>query len=327
MVPEEGPYNPIFERLDLSDTLHVTMLFAAPLGDAMLDRVEAIAFDWFAKTSWAAPGEEPATPQLEDERLTPTCLHLAITNVTTAKSPVADLIAALEMAKVGLHQVILGRRGPNKMRSTLLSLMDPTATRQTRYDDPRSWWSACFDLSCPPPLSEDLGELFIDENTLLEGKKTTFAEYRGLPLHVAGVRICYGMVDFEFAPDESDRRTLDVTRVFRTALDSRFNGFWREPFEGTMRPAPYNLKQQRDGALDRIRRDGRVGYSCVFTTRDLREFLHGNVFRYREYELMLALRDTVRALDLEPVVCWRRFTRRYVVQMWERKARAVHCAA
>ena len=327
MVPEDGPHNPIFERVDTTDTVHVTMTFATPLGEAMLDRVSGLISDWFSRTSWKAPGEMHGIPEIEDERLTPNCLHLAITNVSTARQPVASLIVALASARVGLHQVILGRLGPNKVRSTLLSLMDPEASRQAKYDDVGSWWSACFDPESAPPLSEDQGELFIDENALIEGKKTTFAEYRGLPLHVPGMRVCYGMVDFEFAPRENDRRTLDVTHAFRSSLDARFRGCWREPFDGTMRPAPYNLKEERDGVLDRIKKDGRIGYSGLFTTRDLRAFMHGNIFRYREYELMLALRDTVRALGLEPVVCWRRFTRKYVVQMWERGPDEIHFAA
>src|SRR5262249_47982253 len=151
-------------------------------------------------------------------------------------------LEALAKAGLGPHQMILGRHGPNKVRSTLLSLMDPHGTREARYEDPRAWWRACFDRKSAPPLSEDSGELFTDDNALIEGKRTTFAEYRGLPLHMPGSRICYGMVNFEFDPGESDRRTLDVSRVFRAALDSRFRGCWSEPFEGTMRPAPYNLK-------------------------------------------------------------------------------------
>lgn len=318
MVPEDGPENPLFERLDVADTLHLTILFAVPLTDAMLDRVEAIAFDWFARAQWNPLGEAPTQAQLEDETLTPTCLHLAITNVTAARDAIKSLVGALAKERVGLQQVLLGRLGPDKARSTILSLMDPASRRQTRYDDPSAWWRACFDPSAAPPLSEDHCELFIDDNALIEGKRTTFAEHRNLPLHVPGTRICFGLADFEFDPDGDDRRTLDVTNAFRAALDARFRGFWREPFEGTMRPAPYNLKGHRDGTLDRVRKDGRFGYSCLFTARDLREFLHGNVFRYREYELMLALRDTVRAMDLEPVICWKRFSQKYVVQLWER---------
>src|SRR5438045_1569219 len=108
MVPEDGPYNPIFARLDTTDTLSVSVLFATPLGDALLDRVEAIACDWFAVTSWTAEGAEVTLPQLEEETLTPTCLHLAVTNVTTAREPIAALVRALVRAGVGAHQVILG---------------------------------------------------------------------------------------------------------------------------------------------------------------------------------------------------------------------------
>ncbi len=320
MVPEDGPHNPLFAVVEPSDSVHVTVLFAPPLDDALLDRVERIAVEWFGRAEW-----EGCPPQLENETLGPSCLHLALTGVVTARAPLATLVDALERAGVPMHQVILGRHGPDKQRATLLSIMDPAAPRQARYEDERAWWQACFDPASSPPLSEDTGELCIDDNALIEGARTTFAEQRALPLHVPGIRICYGVGEFQFV--EPDRRTLEVTRVFRAALDTRFRGCWSEPFEGTHRPAPYNVKGQRDGALDRVTKGGRVGYSCLFTTRDLREFLHGHAFRYREYEVMLALRDTVRALDLEPVVCWKRFTRRYVIQLWERPQSRVHFAA
>ena len=324
MVPEDGPENPLFARVEKADSIHVTIAFARALGDAELDAVERIALGWYRDAEW-----QGTPPQLENETLVPTCLHLAITGVTTARAPLTTLIDALRRAGVPLHQVILGRFGPDKVRATLLALMDPGAPREARYDDEGAWWRACFDASSAPPLSEDQGELFTDENALIEGviegRGTTFAEHRGLPLHVPGMRICYGVGDFQFT--EGDRRSMEVTRVFRAALDVRFRGCWPEPFEGMVRPAAYNVKGQRDGALDRIQKDGKVGYSCLFTTRDLREFLHGHVFRYREYELMLALRDTARALDLEAVVCWKRFTRRYVIQLWERSRSRVPFAA
>jgi hypothetical protein len=330
VVPEEGHHSPLFGVVDAGDTVDATILFRGTLTEAQLDEAERAVLAWFAGAEWG-----DRLPILVDETLTASCLYVAVTGVRTAQHALGLLVDTLVGMGVPVARAVFARMRADGDRDALVRGMDPSAQAQVEYDDPREWWRACFDPKAAPPLSEDRAELARDNNALLEVGPTTYAERRGLPLHVSDIRICYGLADATFGstgeaaggPPSSGAGTSlrghEVARVLHEALEERFCA--GEP--GALRPVPYNHLLQTDTPLDRIRAAGRAGYSCAFHAGDLREFLHNHLFRYREYELMLAVRDTVRALDLEPVVCWRRFNGRYVLQLWERGASLVHQAA
>ena len=317
LVPEEGPSSPLFEIVDAGDTVQATFLFRAALTEPQLDEAERAVLAWFAGAEWGG-----RLPILVDETLTTSCLHVAVTGVRTARAALGLLLETLVGMGVPVLRAVFVRLRGDGDRDALVRGMDPSARPQVEYDDPEEWWRACFDPSAPPPLSEDRAELARDNNALLEIDRTTFAEQRGLPLHLTQLRICYGLAEARFDPEEG-ARAADVGRVLQGAIGERLCAG-----DGAIAPpATYNLRRETGAPLDRIRAGSRVGYSCAFHAADLREFLHNHLFRFREYELMLAVRDTVRALDLEPVVCWRRFNGRYVLQLWERGASQVHQAA
>lgn len=316
LVPEEGPANPLFTALGSGDIVEVTILFPRPLGEALLDVVEQAVLEWFERADWGG-----TVPTLVKETLTAECLHVAVTGVRTASRALEQILERLAAARVPLARAVFACLRADGDRDAVVRGMDPAARPQIEYDDPRDWWRACFDLSAPPPISEDRVELAHDDDALLEVGDTTYAERRGLPLHVPDVRICYGLGEASFDHEEPTRGR-QVADVLLAALGARFG-----VEEGLRLPRHYDRRLQRDAPLDRVRAGDRTGYSCAFHAADLREFLHDHLFRYREYELMLALRDTARALDLEPVICWRRSGGRYVVQIWERLVFRVDAAA
>ena len=320
LVPDDGPQNPAFSALDGADTVHATLLFAHPLGEAELDTAERAAHEWFATAKWGG-----LLPELTHETLTPSCLHVAVTHVKAARKALTALLTAMARAGVPLRRAIFARVRADGDHNALVRNLDSGARAQMRYEDAGTWWRACFDPSLAPPVSEDRAELSRDDNALLEVQTTTFFERRAMPLHVSGLRICYGLAAAEFVDEvgEEAARSHAGARALECALDLRF----RAGDEPEPRPVPYDRLQRAGVALDRIRMGDRVGYSCAFRTNDLREFLHDHLFRYREHELMLAIRDVALALDLLPVVCWRRFSGRYVLQLWERGASRVHAAA
>jgi hypothetical protein len=268
-----------------------------------------------------------------EQALTATCAHVAVTGITRAAEPLARFVEVFAASGVPVRRALFARMPQSCDRQSLVRQMDPGARPEVHYADTGDWWRACFDEGAAPPLSEDRAELAFDENALVETPDTTLAERRGMPLHVPGLRICYGLADWTFeddraraappAHDPAAARARDVSRVLGAALDVRF----RAGDPSQERPRLYNRLKHADGALDRIRAVDRVGYSCAFHCDSLRERLQDPFFRYREHELMLALRDAARAVDLMPVVCWRRFTGRYVVQLWERGDSRVHVAA
>jgi len=310
-VPEDGPENPVFMDVDAGDIIQATLLFSQPLAEDDLDVVEPVVLAWFADADWGGTRAE-----LVDETLTATALHVAVTGVRSARAALGSLLDSLHRACVPVARAVLARVRADGDRDALVRAMDAEARAQVRYDDSGEWWKACFDTSAPPPISEDKGALASDADALIEIAQTTFAERRFLPLHVPAFRICWGLGELGFA--DEDARTHDVARVFRAALRARF-----APSE----PIPYDRHQRATGAVDRIVSRGRTGYSCALQAGELREFLYGSWFRYREYELMLAARDAAVLLELEPVVCWRRFAGRYVVQLWEPDRSRVTVAA
>ncbi len=337
LVPEEGHRSPLFGVVEAADTVEATVLFHGPLTEAQLDEAESAVVAWFAGAEWG-----DRLPILVDETLTASCLHVAVTGVKTAQYALGLLLETLIGMGVPVARTVFARHRADGDRDALVRGLDPSARPQVEYDEPGEWWRACFDPMAAPPLSEDRADLARDANALLEIGPTTYAERRGLPLHVRGMRICHGLGEATFDPASSlgeaeRRRGQDLARALRAAIDDRFCAGER----GMLAPASLDpllapdapdaaldpLLASGAAALDRIRSGDRVGYSCAFQSGDLREFLHDHLFRYREYELMLAIRDTVRALDLEPVVCWRRFSGRYVLQLWERGASLVHQAA
>jgi hypothetical protein len=314
LVPEDGADNPAFIDVEPSDAIHATFLFAPPLADAELDVAERVVLAWFAGAEWGG-----ALPELVDDALTPTSLHVAVTGVRSARAALSSLVDAFARARLPTSRVVLARLRGDGDRAALVRAMDPELAAQVRYVDAGEWWRACFDRSAAPPLSEDALALAHDDNAILEVARTTFAERRGMPLHVAGLRVCWGLGELGFA--EPSERADQVARALGAALRARFG-------EGSGRPAPVTFdRQARAESVDRIVAGDRTGYSCVVHASELREFLHGHAFRYREHELMLAARDAINALGLEAVVCWRRFTDRYVLQLWEKKAATAAYAA
>jgi hypothetical protein len=316
-VPEDGFRSPLFTGVDPADTVEATVIFRGTLDDSQLDDAESAVLGWFAGAEWGG-----RLPILVGETLTPSSLHVAVTGVRTAQRALALLLDALTGMGVPVARAVFTRLRADGDRDALVRGMEPGARSQVEYDDPGEWWSACFDTSAAPPLSEDGAELARDDDALLESGRTTFAERRGIPLHVSDMRICYGLADAPF-DDSPSARADDVAHALRAAIERRFG-----TDESEAAPPAYDRLRKAGGPLDSLHVAGRAGYSCAFQSADLREFLHDHLFRYREYELMLAVRDVVRALDLEPVVCWRRFSGRYVVQLWERgTASLVHRAA
>ncbi|MGO8997725.1 MAG: hypothetical protein ACLQVI_30780 [Polyangiaceae bacterium] len=316
LVPEEGPKSPLFSLVEAADTVEATVLFRGTLSEEQLDEAERALLGWFAGAEWGG-----RLPILVAETLTTSCLHVAVTGVRTAEHALGLLLDALAGTGVPMARAVFARLRADGDRDALVRGMDPGARAQVEYDDPGEWWRACFDPNAAPPLSEDRAELARDDNALLETGRTTFAERRGLPLHVREMRICYGLGEGAFEETPSERAS-EIARALRVAIKERFG-----PGESGAAPSAYNRRHETDAPLDAMRAGGKVGYSCAFHATDLREFLHDHLFRYREYELMLAVRDVIRALSLEPVVCWRRFQGRYVIQLWERGASQVHQAA
>ena len=179
--------------------------------------------------------------------------------------------------------------------------LDPRAPSfDPEPEDDDALWSAAFGSTHPPTLPEEIDPCdYYDPDEMSEIR---------LPIWDSSVKIVYGIVndveDLEWEP-----RATEVARVVLAALKDRFGG---------RAPQLWNKSSEADGPVDRIERDGRKGYGFAVQMNDDAMFrTYPGAVRFREYELVLALCDAVRALDLEPVVQWTRYDP-YIVNLWER---------
>ena len=129
-----------------------------------------------------------------------------------------------------------------------------------------------------------------------------------IPIWDPEVTVRYGIAD-EVEDLEWEPRATEVARGVLAALSERFGG---------APPTLWNKSSEANGPVDRIEREGRQGYGFAIQMNDDAMFrTYPGAVRFREYEMVLAMCDAVKALDLEPVVEWSRFDP-YVVNLWER---------
>ena len=83
-------------------------------------------------------------------------------------------------------------------------------------------------------------------------------------------------------------------------------------------------------SLEPISYQGRTGYAFAYECGDLLQWFSPARMRFRERELMEAVRSAVLALDLEPVIMWSRFQEQLpmlpmgrptvlVVNLWDKR--------
>ena len=243
--------------MEAADTVEATVLFRGTLSEEQLDEAERALLGWFAGAEWGG-----RLPILVAETLTTSCLHVAVTGVRTAEHALGLLLDALAGTGVPMARAVFARLRADGDRDALVRGMDPGARAQVEYDDPGEWWRACFDPNAAPPLSEDRAELARDDNALLETGRTTFAERRGLPLHVREMRICYGLGEGAFEETPSERAS-EIARALRVAIEERFgpgeSGAAPCRVQPTARdrcPARRDARRRQGRLLVRVPRDG-----------------------------------------------------------------------
>lgn len=167
-------------------------------------------------------------------------------------------------------------------------------------DDDDALWRASFDQTPLAPLPEEADPCdYYDPDEMREIR---------LPIYDPDVKVICGIVtevdDLEWEP-----RATEVARAVIAALDTRFNG---------AAPQIWNKASEGNGPVDRIEREGRRGYGFAVQMNDDAMFrTYPGAVRFREYELVMALCDAVKALHLEPVVHWTRYDP-YIINLWER---------
>ena len=311
IIPIEGTAHPVFQRLKNGEVVDIYLTFdlskntqgsslsrllkAPQLASQIMKPFQA----WKAGLTKSAPNATVVHEFKEN------CLNVALGGMPQPASAVDTLIQAYSAAEIPLQEVLLiprtvdqdGRRGE--------ALADPRMPAIEDPPDEAAFWRAVFDTTRPTPPSEDPDGML---SMAAFSKGTKAFELRAMPLYLTDVRIAYGTPRIDVL--DADPRSTQVGQVLREKLTQRFVG---------QVPEFVNNKGEAHQVI-RVGHDKRIGYS--FAIRRSAEAMaplvarYPSSFRFREYELMLALRDTVQSLDLEPVILWLRGDS-YIFNLWE----------
>lgn len=170
------------------------------------------------------------------------------------------------------------------------------------FETQEEFWAASFSDG-PYPNSEDTDGMFAIASLEGGGKIT---ELRPDVLVLDDVRISYRLAAVEnLAPTE---RAATLCATLYKALHTMFVGEV---------PSIWHMEGGENERFDCIERDGRKGYSFAIKRDLFLSMIGASQFRYKEHELMMAIRETIQAHDLAPVIHWERDSV-YIINLWEK---------
>jgi hypothetical protein len=298
MVPRGGLDNPVFDGVGGAEELIVSLSFLPGLTNEQTHRVH----QWIRALETAPDLVDPArSPFAAAEPFVHENLfHIRIGNLHDPRRRIRSFVDGLMADGVWIRDSFYacwewrpdGVMGPRR---------DPRAPAvATEVATVRDFLDRLWDPTADPPASEideDLkgGFMVMDELIL---------EHRGAPLFLPGIRIGYGIVPFDRVP--LDKRTEVVRRDLVDALANGWNTLFKAPGKQDLRPQPLNSEGAVD-QIEKIRCGTRTGYMFSVETVQLLDRPSPYSCRFREYELMEAVLDTVQNTGLAPVVTWQRY--------------------
>jgi hypothetical protein len=178
--------------------------------------------------------------------------------------------------------------------------MGPT---EGNFDDFPAYWDAVWSADGPVPAPENY---FYLRGAIQDQQGNLTLEERHMPMWMPDIKICMGALQNQgeqyMEPNEQSER---VCEVLNDELRERFARVWNKP--GTERRFPFPMVRDGGDGLERIEYEGRTGYAFAIQCGVLLHWFSSPRLRFREPELMEAIRAVILELDLEPVILWQRF--------------------
>ncbi len=294
-IPEAGINHANFERLAKNECIDMMFNFAYYLDEdaaALLDKLLNL---WINKTNWKEAGGKPVFITEIQENI----LHLAITNVRSPQKAIRMLVFELQRVPLGLESVYFcGRKVSRKGRMEEV-LQEPLTANQVVYNDEQAWWDASFDWEKAPPISEQVERVIA---TTADGQ-SQLMEKRGMRLYLDDCRIVYGTAGAEVF--SRNNYCTSIATYLTQLFGKYFHGF----------PPKLLNKYGDPDHVDLLIRQGRQGYRFRLEPA-LLTVNYPKTFRFKEYELMLLLREAIQTLHLSPVIHWTR-DEYYEINLWE----------
>jgi hypothetical protein len=352
VLPAGGLDSPIFGGTTSDD--HVILLagFGRALDEAERARLEHVLWLWMDGVAIVTPGSVLTEGSYGLER---NGLRVRVENAREPAAEIATLVADLEAAQIPLAETVfsLWRRFDKVMGP----VPHPAAkSGGAWFPDFPSYWREVWDENLDPPAAES--PMHLKGAMPGPGGPIGSLEERVTPLWAPGLRVCYGVADFNHATDP-DARTEEVGAAVTEILARRFARFASKETEPSAPAASTWAKKgtagwgktpstkaatisaaasqavpeptTRDGSrgrVDRLVYEGKVGYGFGIDYAQLLHTHDTSRFRYREQELLDALAEAIETLGLAKVVLWQRESRamfgpltsaqRLLAQVWER---------
>jgi hypothetical protein len=342
-MPDGGLQHPVFDGSGAADDLRIHVCFEPVLDPDQVVKVRQLV--WAFRETLEQRATDGKSFHGETFWLTDYALSLRLMHLD-APDKAADLLID-ELGKQGLPikelAFMLLRDDPDvPMQWNVMFHVKPGAPHP---DDPRgpnsfvdfpTFWRDVWDPDKPQPRSENLFYLkicrFDREFNML------FAE-RLMSLHLPGIGVCMGTVQ---EPESYDRREdarkdqVEQAVIEGLAKHLAADRIWIPPFMQNYKP-PTPGKHDWSVGIDTLHHEGRKGYSFAIDPPTIIHDVGPAIYRYREQEVLNALGDVIRDLDLAPVVLWHLFSeplsgnmphiagtpapskpKYYIFQLWER---------
>ncbi len=319
VMPAGGLSHPVFERAGTNAHVIAVVGFGAELTPAQDQHVRKLVEAWERSV-------HPAGPlYTEDKWLGPTSAYLRVENLADPRADVSLLVGELFDAGLPIVETLYARWGWPPGQNAMQPNADPAMPHdryEAVFDDVPSYWEAVWDDD-PDGVLPATENYFYLKGAIQTRDGDLCLEERHMPMWFPDVKLCMGALQGQgedyLAPTDASRR---VEAAVRAAIARRFDLAWA-------RAVPAPMVRTGDPGVEPIAYEGRTGYAFAFECGDLLHWFSASRLRWREPELMEAIREVVVELGLAPVILWQRFQRRIpmlpmgeptvlVVNLWER---------
>lgn len=321
VLPAGGLEHPVFDTADIESHLIAVIGLSKNLTDQEQEYLRKVIEAWERGTN---PRGKLYT---EDKWVSPFNIYMRIQNLEDPRLEMSLLIDELDKAGFPINEILYARWGQPPHEKVMQPNADPRMPKnmEAYFENFDEYWEAVWNPDGPTPAPENY---FYLKGALQDKHGKLTLEERHTPLWLADVKICMGAMsgagEDYLEPNERSQQVADSVIA---AVEARFATTWVKP--GLERRPILPTTRAGDVGVERIEYRGRTGYSFAFECGYLLQWFSSPRCRWREPEVMEALREVIRELDLEPVILWQRFQEQIpmlpmgrptvmVVNLWDR---------
>ncbi|MFN0252769.1 MAG: WG repeat-containing protein [Kofleriaceae bacterium] len=291
--PEGGLDYALFDGMGADDHVIAIVSFARELAHE-----ERVLLDKRIK-SWERCMDPAGDLYTEDKYVSSTSVYMRVQNLDDPKAALVLLLD--QIADLPLQELLFSRWGTPPDTEVMQPRNNPAmrgVNLRVTFDDWDDYWDCVWNPKGPRPVSENY--FYLRGGLFGETGELECIEERHMPIFYKDVDVCLGALNTQceyFPPDE---RAKEVQASLAASLAARF------AIAGAIVPTAKGRGNVL--GLERITYRGRSGYSFAFPYGELTHRFSSGRVRFREPELMDALRDVVKEKALAPVILWHRYS-------------------